>query len=89
MSAQEPPKIEFPCDYPSKVLGRCNEAFLPTVLDIFERHAPGFDRASLVTKQSSGGTFESHTLTIQATGPEQLSQLHEDLMATGMVSMVM
>ena len=89
MSQPDPPKIEFPCEYPIKVLGRRNDAFLPSVLAVFERHAPGFDRTRLVKKQSSGGKFESYTLTIEATGAEQLRQLHEDLMATGMVSMVM
>ena len=27
MTEQEPPKIEFPCDYPIKVLGRSVEKF--------------------------------------------------------------
>lgn len=88
MSAQEPPKIEFPCDYPIKVLGRSCDDFESLIVEVFERHAPGFDQAAIAVKASSKGTFTSMTITITATGPEQLKALHEDLMATGMVNMV-
>lgn len=84
----EPPKIEFPCDYPVKVLGRRVDAFHPTVLEIVERHAPGFDQESITLRDSSKGTFVALTVTIVATGPEQLDALHKDLMATGLVQMV-
>jgi len=88
VSAQEPPKIEFPCDYPIKVLGRSRDDFESLIVEVFERHAPGFDQAAIAVKGSSKGTFTSMTITITATGPEQLKALHEDLMATGMVNMV-
>lgn len=88
MSHTDPPKIEFPCAYPIKVLGRACDELHPAVVEIFERHAPGFDSETLSIKASSGGKFVSITITIEATGPTQLSALHEDLMATGLVSMV-
>jgi putative lipoic acid-binding regulatory protein len=85
----EPPKIEFPCDYPIKVMGRSSEAFESVVLEIFERHAPGFDQQAVSAKISNKGTFTSLTITITATGPQQLEALHQALMATGHVSMVL
>lgn len=88
MQEQEPPKIEFPCDYPIKVLGRDTEGFEATIYAVFERHAPGFDRSLTKTKGSRKGTFTSITITIIATGPEQLESLHQDLLATGQVQMV-
>ncbi|MFO7550282.1 MAG: DUF493 domain-containing protein [Haliea sp.] len=88
MSTEEPPRIEFPCDYPIKVLGRSCDDFESLIVEVFERHAPGFDQATIAIKGSSKGTFTSMTITITATGPEQLKALHEDLMATGMVNMV-
>jgi putative lipoic acid-binding regulatory protein len=84
----EPPKIEFPCDYPIKVLGRNVDELHATVVAVFERHAPGFDQESILVKASSKGTFHSINITITATGPDQLRALHEDLMATGLVQMV-
>ena len=84
----EPPKIEFPCEYPIKVLGRNVEQLRSVVIAVFERHAPGFDQESILVKESSKGTFHSINITITATGPDQLRALHKDLMATGLVQMV-
>ena len=88
MQEQEPPRIEFPCEYPIKVLGRRSDQFRGIVLEVFQRHAPGFDEACITVRDSSKGTFTAMTVTITATGPDQLQALHEDLMATGHVQMV-
>ncbi|MCP4814989.1 MAG: DUF493 domain-containing protein, partial [Planctomycetaceae bacterium] len=85
---QEPPKIEFPCDYPIKVLGRSGENYQTIIMEVFERHAPGFDRETIIVKASGKGTFTSLTIVITATGPQQLEALHQDLLATGQVQMV-
>jgi putative lipoic acid-binding regulatory protein len=88
MQGQEPPKIEFPCDYPIKVLGVSSEAFESIIFEVVERHAPGFDQQTITVNASSKGTFTSLTITITATGPDQLQALHQDLLATGHVKMV-
>ena len=88
MEEQDPPKIEFPCDYPIKVLGRSSDAFQDVIVEVFERHAPGFDQETILVKGSSKGTFTSLTIMITATGPDQLEALHQDLLATGHVQMV-
>ena len=85
----EAPKIEFPCAYPIKVLGVKSATFEATILQVFERHAPDFDRQSITERVSRKGTFTAITITINATGPDQLQALHKDLMATGQVKMVL
>ncbi|MCZ6828061.1 MAG: DUF493 family protein [Gammaproteobacteria bacterium] len=85
---KEPPKIEFPCDYPIKVLGRQCEEFESVVIEIIERHAPGIDLSRINVKSSRKGTFTSMTVFITATGQPQLEALHGDLMASGLVQMV-
>ena len=84
----DPPKIVFPCSYPVKVLGRAGDTFHGAVLSIFDRHAPGFSRDDVVIKDSKKGTFQSITVTIEAQSEAQLRLIHEDLMGTGLVSMV-
>jgi putative lipoic acid-binding regulatory protein len=86
---EAPPKIEFPCDYPIKVLGRNVEAFRPTVIGIFEQHSPGFDQERITVRDSRKGSFMALTITIVATGQPQLEALHRDLIATGLVQMVL
>jgi putative lipoic acid-binding regulatory protein len=87
---QEPeaPKIEFPCAYPIKVLGRSSEDYEALIIEVFERHAPGFDQQTITARVSRKGTFTALTITITATGPDQLEALHQDLLATGQVTMV-
>ena len=72
-----------------KVLGRKVDEFRDTVIEVLERHAPGFDADSIVIRDSSKGTFNALTVIITATGPEQLDALHKDLKATGIVNMVL
>jgi putative lipoic acid-binding regulatory protein len=88
VAEQDPPKIEFPCDYPIKVLGRDVPDFQATVIEVFERHAQGFDRERITIRVSREGTFAAMTIFITATGKPQLEALHADLLATGMVQMV-
>ncbi|MCB1697834.1 MAG: DUF493 domain-containing protein [Pseudomonadales bacterium] len=84
----EPPRIEFPCDYPIKVLARSSEDLREVILTVFEQHAPGFDRTTVTARASNRGTFTALTVTITATGPDQLEALHQDLLGTGRVQMV-
>ncbi|MEM8659542.1 MAG: DUF493 domain-containing protein [Pseudomonadota bacterium] len=88
MLEQDPPKIEFPCDYPIKVLARTADDLQEAIYEIFEQHAPGFDRTRVTARASKKGTFTSVTITIEATGRDQLDALHKDLIASGRVQMV-
>jgi uncharacterized protein len=89
VTAQDPPKIEFPCEYPIKVFGRNRDGMQEAVVAVFERHAPGFDQAGISIRDSRNGTFLAMTVTIIARGPQQLRALHRDLLATGHVQMVL
>ena len=82
------PKIEFPCKYPIKILGKSNENFIPDVLDIVSKFSSSFDRESASSKKSKGGTFCSLTVVIDATGKKQIDELHKALKDSGLVSVV-
>jgi uncharacterized protein len=83
------PRIEFPCAYPIKVMGEQAGDFTECIIDVILRHDPGFSQESITVRESRGGRYVSITLTITATGPDQLQALHEDLKATGRVAMVL
>lgn len=85
---QEEPKIEFPCDYPIKVLGEASDAFDQLVVSIVLKHAPDFDIKTVTSRDSSKGKFRSVGVTIRATGEPQIMALFEELKATGLVKMV-
>ncbi|MDN6179655.1 MAG: DUF493 domain-containing protein [Halomonas subglaciescola] len=85
---QKSPKIVFPCDYPTKVVGDAADDFSALVCQLVERHAPDFNAADIQVIDSRNGRFQSVRLTIRATGEKQLNQLFLDLKATGRVHMV-
>jgi uncharacterized protein len=89
MSDPQAPKIEFPCpDYPIKVLGDAGRELHRVVIEVMERHAPGFDETRITVKDSSNGRYQSLTVWIVATGEPQLRAINDDLRATGIVKMV-
>lgn len=83
------PRIEFPCQYPIKVIGGAGDGFVELVSEIVERHAPDFDRNSIDMRDSKNGRFVSIRVVIIATGPDQLEALHAELKASGRVQMVL
>ena len=89
MTEQEPPKIEFPCDYPIKVMGEAHPEFHQHVLMVMDKHAPGFDRTKITVRDSSKGRWQAITVVITATGEEQLTAIFNDLKTSSKVQMVL
>ena len=89
MSDVQPPRIEFPCDYPIKVMGYACREFHEHVLATMTRHAPGFDQQAVAVRDSRNGRFQSITITITATGEPQLKAIFEDLKRCDHVQMVL
>ena len=58
-------------------------------MSVFNQYAAGFSELDVLVKDSRNGTFQSITITIEAQSEEQLRQIHQHLMDTGLVSMVL
>jgi len=89
LNEQAPPKIEFPCDYPIKVMGVAGDELHTTVKKVMYRHAPGFDETTLTVRDSAQGNYQSVTVTITATGVPQLQAIFTELKACTCVKMVL
>jgi uncharacterized protein len=81
--------IEYPCDFPIKVLGRTQAGFAQTVLDIVRAHAPDFDGTSMDMKTSKQGKYLSVTCVVRANSRQQLDALYRALCDHPMVVMVL
>ena len=77
--------LEFPCDFPLKIMGERADDFAQTILDIVLRHAPDFDGNSMEMRASSSGKYLSLTCTIRATSKPQLDALYVELSGHPMV----
>jgi uncharacterized protein len=81
--------IEYPCDFPIKVLGRTQAGFAQAVLGIVRSHAPDFDGATMEMKTSKHGKYLSVTCVVRATSRQQLDELYRALCDHPMVVMVL
>lgn len=81
--------LEFPCDFPIKVMGATQEGFAQAVLTVVVRHAPDFDAATMTMRPSKGGNYLSLTCTVRATSKAQLDALYTELSRHPMVKVVL
>ena len=81
--------IEYPCDFPIKVLGRTQAGFAQTVLDVVRAHAPDFDASTMQMKPSKHGKYLSVTCVVRAISRQQLDDLYRALCDHPMVVMVL
>ena len=79
MTAPETPAIEFPCDYPIKIVGENQADFEASVVELTRRHAPEVSDDQVSVRASRRGRYASVTIVIRATGEPQLKRLHADL----------
>ena len=71
--------IEYPTDFPIKVMGRREPRLVQTIVDIVQRHAPDFNEATVEMRASKKNNYLSVTCTVRATSREQLDALYRDL----------
>lgn len=83
------PKLEYPCDYPIKVMGEAAEDFKELVVTVVRKHAPELNDERVTLRESKAGNYYSVTVTIVATGEAQIMAIFEDLKKTGRVKMVL
>ncbi len=81
--------IEYPCEFPIKVMGLMQDAFAQTILEVVMIHDPTFHAGKMDMHPSSKGNYLSLTVTIWAIHREQLDNLYRDLSSHPMVKMVL
>ena len=81
--------LEFPCEFPIKIMGLTRDDFAQTMLEIVRRHASDFDGATMEMRSSSGAKYLSLTCTINAKSKAQLDELYRELSKHNMVKIVL
>lgn len=89
MTEERKTLIEFPCDFPLKIMGANEAAFTPAIVDVIIEHAPDFDRETVVIRPSSKGNYVSLTCTVRATSQLQLDTIYRALTSHPMVKVVL
>lgn len=81
--------LQFPCDFPIKVMGKNVPEFSQTVCDLICLHAPDFDPAKLEIRASSKANYIGLTATIRAQSREQVDALYLALTGHPLVKIVL
>lgn len=81
--------IEYPSQFPIKVMGANVEGFAEAVVSVAQQFDPGFDPATLERRPSRSGNYLGLTITITATSREQLDELYRTLSTHPMVKVVL
>jgi uncharacterized protein len=81
--------LEFPCEFPLKIMGATREGFAQAIVDVVLKHAPDFDAARVEMRPSRAGNYLSLTCTIRAASKSQLDALYRELTGHPWVKIVL
>ncbi len=81
--------LEFPTDFPVKIMGEKREGFTHAMITLVQRHAPDFNAETVELRASSSGKYLSVTCTIYATSKAQLDALYREITAHPWVNMAL
>ena len=71
--------LQFPTDYPIKVVGRTSDTLRARIDAIFSAHVPDLDPARTSERLSGNGNFQSISYVIRAVSAAQVTALAIDL----------
>ncbi|MGF1547503.1 MAG: YbeD family protein [Thiotrichales bacterium] len=82
MTDSETDLLQFPCEFPIKIIGP-DLAALETLVDaVLAAHAPASLAAPRPTRASRNGRYTSLTITVQASSRAQLDAIYRALTAS-------
>jgi uncharacterized protein len=81
--------IEYPSDFPIKVMGATHVDFAATIVDVVLEHDPTFHIGRMEVRPSGKGNYTGLTVTVRAVSREQLDNLYRALSGHPMVKIVM
>lgn len=81
--------LEFPCDFPIKVMGRREAGFRQVVVALVEAHAGPIAPERVQLRESRDGNFVSLTLLVRTDSQAQLDAIYTSLSGHDQVLMVL
>ena len=81
--------IDYPSDFPIKIMGVMQDQFAQTMVEVVQKHDPEFHAGKMEMRPSSKGNYLALTVTVRATSREQLDNLYRELSSHAMVKVVL
>jgi uncharacterized protein len=89
LSTTQDTLIEFPCDFPIKVMGETHHDFTSEILKTIQTLIPDFDADNIEMRGSTSGKYISLTCTVHVTSKPQLDDIYRALSSHKMVKVVL
>ncbi|MDA8129232.1 MAG: DUF493 domain-containing protein [Betaproteobacteria bacterium] len=87
--SQEDTLLEFPADFPIKIMGERREGFAQAMVELVLRHAPDFKAETVEMRASRSGNYLSVTCVVRATSKAQLDALYREITSHPWVKMAL
>jgi hypothetical protein len=71
--------LEFPTDFPIKIMGEATDEFRSLAVGIVTRHFGTLDAGCIEERPSSGGRYLGLTITVRAESKAQLDAVYTEL----------
>lgn len=81
--------LEFPCDFPIKVIGKADRDLDSLVFRLVRAHVPDLGEGAIHSRMSRNGNYHAVTVTIRATSRAQLDDVYRSLTAHADILMVL
>lgn len=81
----KPALIDFPCDFPIKVMGEMKEGFAETIIALIQTVLPAFNASNIAMRASSGGKYISLTCHVPVSSQVQLDAVYRLISAHPLV----
>ncbi len=89
MTEERTTLLEFPCEFPIKIMGARVDTFAQTVIEVVLCHAPDFDPATAQMRPSAKCNYLAITCTVKAISQSQLDALYTELSSHPLVKFVL
>lgn len=81
--------LEFPCDFPLKIMGLAQDNLAQEILGVIHQFAPDYNGKNMEMRASSSGKYVSLTCTVNAQSKAQLDGLYRALTSHPLVKVVL
>ncbi|GBH25800.1 YbeD family protein [Burkholderia vietnamiensis] len=89
IDARKESLLEFPCDFPIKIMGKAHPEFKDTIFKVVSVHDNEIDVEKIEERAASGGNYTGLTITVRATSQAQLDDIYRALTGHPMVKVVL
>jgi putative lipoic acid-binding regulatory protein len=89
MSEDQESLLEFPCEFPIKIIGKAGCDLDAIVFTLVRPHVPDLSEGAIRSRLSKEGRYQSVTLTITAQSRAQLDAIYMALTASEYVIMAL